>query len=260
MSDQHPPLLEVKHLQTGYGASQALFDVSLTVPVGQCVSLQGRNGMGKSTTVSAIMGLLPCWQGDIQWQGQSVVSREPFEMARLGIGLVPEGRQVFPNLTVWENLVATAAKPTKNTHANVKKTTKTTLELTPVRVTSSWDLDRVFALFPKLADRRKHFGNQLSGGEQQMLAIGRALMTHPTLLILDEATEGLSPLLRQEIWQALATLRSEGLSILITDKNVKQLLALCDHHVVLQKGRTVWSGDSAQFRAGADLRRLYLAA
>uniref|UniRef100_UPI0040489E56 ABC transporter ATP-binding protein n=1 Tax=Orrella sp. TaxID=1921583 RepID=UPI0040489E56 len=256
MSEQQQPLLEVKHLQTGYGASQALFDVSLIVPAGQCVSLQGRNGMGKSTTVSAIMGLLPCWQGDIQWQGQSVVGLEPFEMARLGIGLVPEGRQVFPNLTVWENLVATAAKPTKkNTHTNLKKTESTT-----ARATSSWDLDRVFALFPKLADRRKHFGNQLSGGEQQMLAIARALMTHPTLLILDEATEGLSPLLRQEIWQALATLRHEGLSILITDKNIKQLLTLCDHHVIVQKGRTVWSGDSAQFRADADLRRLYLAA
>jgi len=252
MSEQQQPLLEVKHLQTGYGASQALFDVSLIVPAGQCVSLQGRNGMGKSTTVSAIMGLLPCWQGDIQWQGQSVVGLEPFEMARLGIGLVPEGRQVFPNLTVWENLVATAAKPNKkHTPANVKA---------PARATSSWDLDRVFALFPKLADRRKHFGNQLSGGEQQMLAIARALMTHPTLLILDEATEGLSPLLRQEIWQALATLRHEGLSILITDKNIKQLLTLCDHHVIVQKGRTVWSGDSSQFRADADLRRLYLAA
>ena len=249
MSEKQQPLLEVKHLQTGYGASQALFDVSLTVPAGQCVSLQGRNGMGKSTTVSAIMGLLPCWQGDIQWQGQSVVGREPFEMARLGIGLVPEGRQVFPNLTVWENLVATAAKPNKkNTH------------LPPARATSSWDLDRVFALFPKLAGRRKHFGSQLSGGEQQMLAIARALMTHPTLLILDEATEGLSPLLRQEIWQALATLRHEGLSILITDKNIKQLLTLCDHHVIVQKGRTVWSGDSAQFRADADLKQLYLAA
>jgi branched-chain amino acid transport system ATP-binding protein len=257
MSEQQPPLLELKQLQTGYGASQALFDVSLTVPAGQCVSLQGRNGMGKSTTVSAIMGLLPCWQGDIQWQGQSVVGREPFEMARLGIGLVPEGRQVFPNLTVWENLVATAAKPTtKKTNTTVKSVTG----LTPARATSGWDLDRVFALFPKLADRRKHFGNQLSGGEQQMLAIGRALMTHPILLILDEATEGLSPLLRQEIWQALATLRSEGLSILITDKNIKQLLTLCDHHVILQKGRTVWSGDSAQLRADAELRQLYLAA
>jgi len=246
-----PALLEVTHLQTGYGASQALFDVSLSVPMGQCVSLQGRNGMGKSTTISAIMGLLPCWQGEIKWQGQSVVGREPYEMARLGIGLVPEGRQVFPNLTVWENLVATAARPAK---------IKTNNQAAPTRVTASWDLDRVFALFPKLADRRKHFGHQLSGGEQQMLAIGRALMTHPTLLILDEATEGLSPLLRQEIWQALATLRSEGLSILMTDKNILQLLTLCDHHVILQKGCTVWSGDSAQFRADAELRRLYLAA
>lgn len=237
------PLLEVINAQTGYGSSQALFDVSLTLPAGQCVSLQGRNGMGKSTTIATIMGLLPCWQGDIKWKGESVVGSEPYKMARLGIGLVPEGRQVFPNLTVWENLVATAAKPVRQGHTR-----------------SEWSLERVLALFPKLADRRKNFGHQLSGGEQQMLAIGRALMTNPQLLILDEATEGLSPLLRQEIWQALASLRHEGLSILLTDKNVKQLLTLCDHHVILQKGCTVWSGNSAQFHEASELRQLYLSA
>ena len=226
------PLLTVSHLQTGYGSSQALFDVSLTVPAGQCVSLQGRNGVGKSTTIAAIMGWLPCWQGSIKWCGEDLLKREPFERARLGIGLVPEGRQVFPNLTVWENLVATAIKPQGGSDGQ-----------------RAWTLDRVLELFPKLADRRKHFGYQLSGGEQQMLAIGRALMTNPQLLILDEATEGLSPLLRQEIWQALASLRAEGLSILLTDKNVKQLLTLCDHHVILQKGRAIWSGDSAALRA-----------
>lgn len=237
------PLLEMTQVQTGYGVSQTLFDVSLQVPVGQCVSLQGRNGMGKTTTIAAIMGLLPCWQGDIQWKGKSVAGREPYEMARLGIGLVPEGRQVFPNLTVWENLVATAAKPALDQHTS-----------------SLWTLERVLALFPKLADRRKNFGHQLSGGEQQMLAIGRALMTNPQLLILDEATEGLSPLLRQEIWQALASLREQGLSILLTDKNVKKLLYLCDHHVIVQKGRTVWTGNSTQFREAGELRQQYLSA
>lgn len=237
------PLLTVSHLQTGYGSSQALFDVSLTVPQGQCVSLQGRNGVGKSTTIAAIMGWLPCWQGRIQWRGEDILTREPFERARLGIGLVPEGRQVFPNLTVWENLVATAIKPQASDDGRM-----------------AWTLDRVLALFPKLADRRKHFGYQLSGGEQQMLAIGRALMTNPALLILDEATEGLSPLLRQEIWRALASLRAEGLSILLTDKNVKQLLTLCDHHVILQKGRVIWSGDSAALRERGEADHLNLSA
>lgn len=240
------PLLAVRDVQTGYGSSQVLFDVSLEVASGQCVSLQGRNGMGKSTTIGAIMGWLHCWHGDICWQGQSIANQPSHVIAQHGIGLVPEGRQVFPDLTVWENLVATARQnataPGASTGAGF------------------WTLDRVFALFPKLADRRKNFGNQLSGGEQQMLAIGRALMTNPTLLILDEATEGLSPLLRQEIWQALATLKQEGLSILLTDKNVKQLLALCDHHIILQKGRVVWTGTSEAFRADPEVRETYLAA
>jgi branched-chain amino acid transport system ATP-binding protein len=232
------PLLEIRHLQTGYGASQVLFDVSLLVHAGQCVSLQGRNGMGKTTTISALMGLLPLWQGEVLWRGEPIHGKAPYEIARLGIGLVPEGRQIFPNLTVWENLVATARQPQMSRAA--------------------WTLDRVLTLFPKLADRRKNFGNQLSGGEQQMLAIGRALMTNPELLVLDEATEGLSPLLRQEIWQALSSLRKEGLSILLSDKNLKQLLEQCDHHVILQKGQTVWQGDSAAFEADATLRNRYL--
>jgi branched-chain amino acid transport system ATP-binding protein len=238
------PLLAIRDVQTGYGASQVLFDVSLEVGARQCVSLQGRNGMGKTTTVSAIMGWLPCWRGDIRWRGQSIANQPSHVIAQLGIGLVPEGRQVFPNLTVWENLVATARASSASTSNS----------------STPWTLERVFTLFPKLADRRRNFGNQLSGGEQQMLAIGRALMTNPTLLILDEATEGLSPLLRQEIWQALATLKDEGLSILITDKNVKQLLALCDHHVILQKGQVVWSGTSEAFVEHPDIRQTYLSA
>jgi branched-chain amino acid transport system ATP-binding protein len=233
------PLLEVSAITSGYGQSQVLFDVSLQVGAGQCVSLQGRNGMGKTTTISTVMGWLPCWQGEIRWQGQAIQNQPSHMIAQLGIGLVPEGRQVFPNLTVWENLVATA----RNTDQP-----------------KAWTLDKVFDLFPKLAERRKNFGDQLSGGEQQMLAIGRALMTNPKLLILDEATEGLSPLLRQEIWQALNTLKNEGLSILLTDKNVKQLLALCDHHVILQKGQVVWTGTSEAFRQDPGLREKYLSA
>ena len=233
------PLLEVIDVQTGYGPSQVLFGVSLVIASGQCVSLQGRNGMGKTTTISSIVGWLPCWQGDIRWQGKSIAGQPSHAIAQLGIGLVPEGRQIFPNLTVWENLVATARNSSKP---------------------GAWTLDRVFALFPKLEQRRKNFGNQLSGGEQQMLAIGRALMTNPKLLILDEATEGLSPLLRQEIWHALAQLKSEGLAILITDKNVKQLMGLCDHHVVLQKGQVVWSGTSEALGHDPTIRRDYLSA
>lgn len=232
-------LLELNNVQAGYGASQVLFDVSLQVGVGQCVSLQGRNGMGKTTTISTIMGWLACWQGEIRWQGDPIQNQPSHVIAQLGIGLVPEGRQVFPNLTVWENLVATARDTDKP---------------------NAWTVQKVFALFPKLAERRKNFGNQLSGGEQQMLAIGRALMTNPRLLILDEATEGLSPLLRQEIWHALATLKNDGLSILLTDKNLKQLLTLCDHHVILQKGRVVWTGTSDAFRADPGLRENYLSA
>lgn len=233
------PLLEIRQAINGYGGSQVLFDMSLTVLPGQCVSLQGRNGMGKSTTLKSIMGLLPLWQGEVRWQGQAIQAWAPHRIAQLGIGLVPEGRQIFPNLTVWENLVATSRPARQNLKA--------------------WDLVRVYDFFPRLAERQNNFGNQLSGGEQQMLAIARALMTNPQLLILDEATEGLSPLIREEIWSALKVLRSEGLSILVTDKNLQQLLSLCDAHYVMEKGRCVWSGDSALFRADTSVRERYLA-
>ncbi|WP_310642694.1 ABC transporter ATP-binding protein [Limnohabitans sp.] len=233
------PLLEMRQATNGYGASQVLFDMALSVQPGQCVSLQGRNGMGKTTTIKSMMGLLPLWQGEVLWQGQAIQHLPAHRVAQLGIGLVPEGRHIFPNLSVWENLVATAR---------------------PARAGSkAWDLKRVYAFFPRLAERQNNFGNQLSGGEQQMLAIGRALMTNPKLLILDEATEGLSPLIREEIWSALNALRSEGLSILVTDKNLQQLITLCDQHYVMEKGRCVWSGDSDAFRADASVRARYLA-
>jgi branched-chain amino acid transport system ATP-binding protein len=233
------PLLEIKNIQAGYGMSQVLFDMSLRVLPGQCVSLQGRNGMGKTTTIRSIMAQLSHTSGQVLWKGQPIDKLADFEVARLGIGLVPEGRQIFPNLTVWENLVATV-------RASKQK--------------QGWTIERVYAFFPRLAERAKHFGNQLSGGEQQMLAIGRALMTNPKLLILDEATEGLSPLLRQEIWQTLSALRKAGLSILVTDKNIKQLLTLCDQHYIIEKGQCVWSGDSTAFRADPSLKQRYLAA
>jgi branched-chain amino acid transport system ATP-binding protein len=233
------PLLEMQQGTGGYGSSQVLFGMSLTVHEGECISLQGRNGMGKSTTIKSIMGMLPLWQGELKWRGQAIQSFASHRVAKLGIGLVPEGRQVFPNLTVWENLVATARiSPHKN---------------------KSWDLRRVFDFFPSLEQRKNNFGNQLSGGEQQMLAIGRALMTNPQLLILDEATEGLSPLIRNEIWQTLKILRAEGLAILVTDKNLQQLLSLCDRHYVMEKGQCVWTGDSPTFLANNALRDKYLA-
>ncbi len=233
------PLLEIRQLRNGYGGSQVLFDMALSVQPGSCVSLQGRNGMGKSTTIKSIMGLLPIWQGDVLWQGRAIQNLPTHRISQLGIGLVPEGRQIFPNLTVWENLVATARLAKHESNA--------------------WDLERIYAFFPRLAERQNNFGNQLSGGEQQMLAIGRALMTNPQLLILDEATEGLSPLIREEIWSALKLLRDDGLSILVTDKNLKQLIALCDAHYVMEKGTCVWSGDSNALRADSSVRERYLA-
>jgi branched-chain amino acid transport system ATP-binding protein len=234
------PLLELVAVENGYGISQVLFDISFSVAAGECVSVQGRNGMGKSTTVKSILGIQPVWRGDIRWKGQPVDRWPPHRIARQGVGLVPEGRQIFPNLTVRENLIATAvARPGR---------------LAP------WDYARVVRLFPRLAERANNFGNQLSGGEQQMLAIGRALMTNPELLILDEATEGLSPLIRQEIWNALATVRAEGMSILVIDKNLRPLLELCDRHLILEKGRVVWSGSSADLRADHEAQRKYLSA
>lgn len=239
---QTQPLLSVRQVQTGYGASQVLFGLSLDILPGQCVSLQGRNGMGKTTTIRTIFGLLPCLKGEIHFMGRRVDTLPAYQIARAGLGLVPEGRQIFPNLTVWENLVATARKAS------------------PESGQQTWDLERVLALFPKLAERRKNFGNQLSGGEQQMLAIGRALMTNPKLLVLDEATEGLAPVIRQEIWSALDALRNQGMSILITDKNLKHLLNLCDRHYIVEKGLCVWQGDTQAFLADPSLRQRYLSA
>lgn len=233
-------LLSLRQLENGYGASQVLFGMELVVNTGQCVSLLGRNGMGKSTTIKSIMGLQPAWKGKILWKGKPIQHSAPHSIARAGIGLVPEGRQVFPNLSVRENLVATA-NPRQGG-------------------ASSWTLERVYQLFPRLHERTSHFGNQLSGGEQQMLAIGRALMTNPELLVLDEATEGLSPLVRQEIWAALALLRADGMSILVVDKNIVPILKLCDQHYIIEKGAVAWSGSSAQLEGDSHLRTRYLSA
>lgn len=234
------PLLEMNEVNNGYGASQVLFGMGLTVDSGQCVGLLGRNGMGKSTTIKSIMGLLPPWSGKILWKGQPIHGLPPHRIARAGIGLTPEGRQVFPNLSVRENLIATAnARPERM---------------------QPWTLARVYTLFPRLQERATNFGNQLSGGEQQMLSIGRALMTNPDLLILDEATEGLSPLVRQEIWAALALLRTQGMAILVVDKNIQPILRLCDHHYIMEKGKVAWSGSSAALQGAPELRTRYLSA
>ena len=230
-------MLNVAGLQAGYGPAQVLFDISFAVGEGEVVTLLGRNGMGKTTTIRSIMGLLRA-QGTISFGGLSLIGLPPYRIAQAGLGLVPEGRQVFPTLTVEENLIATAA----------------TRAPTPPR----WTLDRVYGFFPRLAERSRHMGNQLSGGEQQMLAIGRALMTNPKLLVLDEATEGLAPLLRAEIWECLARLKGEGQSILLVDKHLKALTKLADRHVIVEKGRVVWSGSSAALTADAVARQRYL--
>ncbi len=231
-------LLLVEGLAAGYGATPALFDVSLSVAEGEVLALLGRNGMGKTTAVRAIMGLLPGWRGRMSFAGRSLAGLEPHRVARLGLGLVPEGRQIFPTLTVEENLVATAAHRGPGA--------------------PRWTLDRVYALFPRLRERRRQNGDRLSGGEQQMLAIGRALMTNPRLLILDEATEGLAPLVRDDIWRVLAALKAEGQSILLIDRELAAVLRLADRQVVLEKGRTVWSGSSAALRAAPAVRDAFL--
>ncbi|MDB5591310.1 ABC transporter ATP-binding protein [Enterovirga sp.] len=229
-------MLRVEDLRAGYGPAPVLFGVSLTVGAGEVVALLGRNGMGKTTIVKSIMGLLPS-RGRIEFAGEAVAGRRPYRIAKAGIGLVPEGRQVFPTLSVEENLVATAAAR---------------------RGPPRWTLPETYGLFPRLAERRGHLGSQLSGGEQQMLAIGRALMTNPRLLILDEATEGLAPLVRAEIWSVLARLKGEGLSILVIDKNIDALARLADRHVVLEKGRVVWTGTSADLLADPAVKDRYL--
>ena len=231
-------MLTVEGLETAYGISQVLFGVSFTVEAGQVVTLLGRNGMGKTTTVHSIMGVVRARAGTISFQGKPLRGLASFRVAQAGLGLVPEGRQIFPNLTVHENLVATAA----NRSAAAKP----------------WTLERVFELFPGLAARRRNYGNQLSGGEQQMLAIGRALMTNPKLLILDEATEGLAPLIRADIYRSLERLKGDGLSILVIDKDVKAIARIADRHYVLEKGRVVWSGSSADLTADQNVQHRYL--
>jgi len=226
-------------IESGYGAGQVLFGVSLSVPAGRVVSLMGRNGMGKTTTIRTIMGQLPLTAGRISRFGNDQPDQLPFQIARLGLGLVPEGRQIFSNLDVTENL-KTFYRPPRDGGG------------------SHWHYERVLDLFPRLAERRDHAGNHLSGGEQQMLAIGRALMTNPKLLILDEATEGLAPIIRTQIWDCLATLKAEGQSILIIDKNVKAIARLADHHYILDKGRVVWNGDSKTLLATKGLTERYL--
>ena len=231
-------MLEVAELTAHYGASQALFGVDFQVGEGEVVTLLGRNGMGKTTTIHATMGMVKPSGGRITWRGQDITGRPSYQVANLGLGLVPEGRQIFPNLSARENLVATASNHLG--HA------------------SPWTLDSVLDFFPELAPRLTSMGNLLSGGEQQMLAIGRALMTNPELLILDEATEGLAPLVRRRIWEVLAQLRGTGLSILVVDKNLHDLLKLADRHVVIQRGEVVWSGTSAELEQDSDVRQRYL--
>ena len=231
-------MLTVDAIETSYGASQVLFGVSFAVQAGEVATLLGRNGMGKTTTVHSIMGIVPPKSGAITFDGKLLSGLPSFRVAQAGIGLVPEGRQIFPNLTVRENLVATAA----NRGARP----------------DPWTLEKVFALFPHLAQRQRNMGNQLSGGEQQMLAVARALMTNPKLLILDEATEGLAPLIREGIYRSVERLKASGLSILIIDKDVKALTRIADTHYVLEKGRVVWSGSSAQLAAAEDVQHRYL--
>jgi branched-chain amino acid transport system ATP-binding protein len=232
------PLLSVRGLQAGYGRAQVLFDVSLDVRPGEVVTLLGRNGMGRSTTIKCLFGMLPALAGEIELAGQRANGLPSHRIARRGLALVPEGRQIFTTLTVEENLVATAAPPR---HA-----------------AAPWTLERVYGFFPRLKERRGNLGWQLSGGEQQMLAIGRALMTNPRLLVLDEATEGLAPVVREEIWRTLAALKSEGLAQIVIDKNVGRLARLADRHYVLEKGRVVWHGDSGALAANAELVRRHL--
>jgi branched-chain amino acid transport system ATP-binding protein len=230
-------MLEVDGLAAGYGPAQVLFDVSLRVDAGEVVTLLGRNGMGKTTTISTIMGLLPARAGMMRFGGRPLVGLPPYLIAQAGIGLVPEGRQIFPALTVEENLIATAVSRLGE---------------------NPWTLARVYELFPMLVERRGHMGDQLSGGEQQMLAIGRALMTNPKLLILDEATEGLAPLIRAEIWQCLGRLKRAGQAILIVDKHLRALVKLADRHVILEKGHVVWSGTSGALMADPQIATRYL--
>ena len=231
-------MLEVSGLVTAYGLSQVLFGIEFEVREGEVVTLMGRNGMGKTTTVRSIMGLESPSQGNIRFEGREIRGQAPYKVARAGIGLVPEGRQIFPNLTVLENLYATSANATNRENP--------------------WTIDRVLEMFPELSARVDNMGNGLSGGEQQMLAVGRALLTNPKLLILDEATEGLAPLVRDEIWRCLENLKDQGQAILLIDKNVDVLTRIGDRHYIIERGKVVWSGSSDAIRADADIQHRYL--
>ena len=227
-------MLEVSGLRAGYGLSQVLFDMHLKIEQGEVVSLIGRNGMGKTTTVKSIMGLLKPSAGSVRIHGREMRGKQPFHIAQAGLGLVPEGRRAFGSLSVRENLLATANRASK------------------------WDLARIYALFPRLEERQHQLSKTLSGGEQQMLVVGRALMTGPQLLILDEATEGLAPIIRETIWNCLATLKAEGETILVIDKNLKEMARVVDRHHIIEKGRQVWEGSPEQLAATPDLSHRYL--
>ena len=231
-------LLDIQGLEAAYGPSQVLFGIDLRIGAGEVATLLGRNGMGKTTTIRTLAGLMPARAGSVRFRGDRIDGLAPDRIARLGLALVPEGRRIFPNLSVRENLVAFAANRTGRRNP--------------------WTLARVHALFPRLQERADHRGNQLSGGEQQMLAIGRALMTNPHLLVLDEATEGLAPLVREEIWRCLAALRAEGQAILVVDKYVQRLVGLADHHTIVERGRVVWQGASPALAADESLWHRYL--
>ena len=231
-------MLELSSVETAYGQSQVLFGMDLKVGQGEVVTLLGRNGMGKTTTLNSVVGLVRARSGSIRFNGMEIRELPSYRIARQGLSLVPEGRQVFPNLTVLENLSATSSNRSDRD--------------------SPWNLERVFDLFPRLANRLNNMGNQLSGGEQQMLAISRALMTNPLLLILDEATEGLAPMLRAEIWSCLQDLKSGGQSILLVDKNIVALTRIADRHYIIEKGRVVWEADSTQLSEDPSIQQRYL--
>jgi len=231
-------LLQVDGIETCYGLSQVLFKLSLDIGPGEMVTLMGRNGMGKTTTIRSILGLTQARAGSIRFRGTEIRELPSYRIAQLGIGLVPEGRQIFPNLTARENLVAAAANR--------------------LGASDPWTLEKVCDLFPRVGERLSSMGNLLSGGEQQMLAIGRALMTNPQLVILDEATEGLAPLIRDDIWRCLAKLKAEGQAVLVVDKNVDALTEIADRHYIIERGRVVWTGNSAQLVAAPDIGHRYL--
>ncbi|PPE65933.1 ABC transporter ATP-binding protein [Caldimonas caldifontis] len=231
-------LLEVRGLETAYGSSQVLFGIDLDIRAAEVATLLGRNGMGKTTTVRSVLGLTRPRGGEVRFLGERIDGRDPDRIARMGLAVVPEGRQIFPNLSVQENLLAFAGNRSASS--------------------DPWTLERVYELFPRLKERAANMGNQLSGGEQQMLAIGRALMTNPRLLVLDEATEGLAPLIREEIWRCLNALRGQGQTILVIDKYVQRLVRLADRHTIIERGRVVWQGDSAQLGADPSLWHRYI--